>query len=352
MTGNGKTINYKYNDSGIRTQKTVNNITTNYHLVGDKVTYEDNGTDKIYYTYDSSDSLVSMNLNNVEYYYIRNAQGDIIGLFDNTGKQVASYTYDSWGKLISIKDGSGADITNNTGSVGYKNPYRYRGYRYDTETGLYYLQSRYYNPEWGRFISVDGIVGTPGELLSANMFAYCTNNPINMIDSSGKFPFALSFLSEAIVATVEAVATVLSAPVVMGSALIVATGLLIYSEYQYYKSRHISYSDVSAGSSEKEYENSKSNGAPTKDHTVVSHNPESKPVNKNPNKSKPNSSSDLLNEDGSVKQRRYYDSDGKPDFDIDFNHQGEETHVFPHSHTWDWSKTPPRLKWEPWKPTN
>ncbi|MCM0651080.1 hypothetical protein NBE98_22230 [Clostridium swellfunianum] len=79
-----------------------------------------------------------MNLNGVEYYYIRNAQGDIIGLFNKNGATGASYTYDSWGKLISIKDGSGTDITNNTSSVGYKNPYRYRGYRYDT----FYRSSR------------------------------------------------------------------------------------------------------------------------------------------------------------------------------------------------------------------
>jgi len=88
-----------------------------------------------------------MNLNNVEYYYIRNTQGDII-------------------KLV-----YGNDITNDTSSVGYKNPYRYSGYRYDTEIGLYYLQSRYYNPEWGRFINSDGLVGSTGELLSYNLFA-------------------------------------------------------------------------------------------------------------------------------------------------------------------------------------
>lgn len=81
-------------------------------------------------------------------YYIRNAQGDIIGLFDKTGARVVSYQYDSWGKLISI-DGSLKD------SVGVKNPYIYRGYRYDEETKLYYLQSRYYNPEWGRFVNGD-----------------------------------------------------------------------------------------------------------------------------------------------------------------------------------------------------
>lgn len=66
-----------------------------------------------------------------------------------------------------------------------KNPYRYRGYRYDTETGLYYLQSRYYNPEWGRFINANGIIGQAGELLGHNLFAYTKNNPINRSDQSG-----------------------------------------------------------------------------------------------------------------------------------------------------------------------
>jgi RHS repeat-associated protein len=178
ISGNSHTISCKYNDSGIRTQKVVDGVTTNYHLVGDKVTYENNGTDKIYYTYDSSNDLVSMNLNGTEYYYIRNAQGDIIGLFDSAGTQVVSYTYDTWGKLISTT-GSLAS------TVGAKNPYRYRGYRYDNETQLYYLQSRYYNPEWGRFINADNLSGTFGQLLSTNLFTYCDNNPVNRIDTDG-----------------------------------------------------------------------------------------------------------------------------------------------------------------------
>ncbi|MGY0374231.1 RHS repeat-associated core domain-containing protein [Clostridium sp. JNZ J1-5] len=178
INGNGKDISFKYNVDGIRTEKTVNGVTTKYHLAGDRVTFEDNGTDKIYYTYDDDSNLVSMNLNGTEYYYVRNAQGDIIGLFDKTGAQVVSYTYDSWGKLVSI-DGTMKD------SVGVKNPYRYRGYRYDTETGLYYLQSRYYNPEWGRFINADGIIGQTGELLGHNLFMYCKNNCVNGKDPSG-----------------------------------------------------------------------------------------------------------------------------------------------------------------------
>jgi RHS repeat-associated protein len=181
INGNGQTIAYKYNSSGIRTEKTVNGVVTKYHLVGDKVTYEESGTDKIYYTYDSSGNLVSMNLNNVEYYYIRNAQGDIIGLIDKNGSQVVSYSYDSWGKVVSV----GGTLAS---TVGAKNPYRYRGYRYDSETQLYYLNSRYYSHELGRFINSDGIIGQAGEILGHNLFAYGKNNHINMSDPNGFRP--------------------------------------------------------------------------------------------------------------------------------------------------------------------
>lgn len=183
ITGNGLDISFKYNDSGIRTEKTVNGVTTSYRVVGSKVTYETNGTDETYYTYDSTSYLLSMNLNGVEYYYIRNAQGDIIGLIDDAGTEVVTYSYDSWGKLISI-DGSLKD------TVGTKNPYRYRGYRYDSETGLYYLQSRYYNPEWGRFINADTtevLTKTLTDLTDKNLFSYCDNNPITREDSDGDF---------------------------------------------------------------------------------------------------------------------------------------------------------------------
>jgi RHS repeat-associated core domain len=161
----------------------VGSTVTKYHLIGDKVTCETNGTDTIYYTYDSTGKLVSMNLNGTEYYYISNGQGDITGLFDNSGSQVVSYTYDTWGKLISI---TGA-LAN---TVGVKNPYRYRGYRYDTETGLYYLQSRYYSPEWGRFIIMDSLGGRLGDLLSHNVFAYCKNNCVNAEDPNGDSPWS------------------------------------------------------------------------------------------------------------------------------------------------------------------
>jgi RHS repeat-associated protein len=138
----GLNINYTYNEAGIRTSKSVNGVTTSYHLSGDKVTFEQTGSDTIYYVYDTQGQLISMILNNVEYAYVRNAQNDIVGLINSAGVQVVSYTYSTWGEVLSIT-GSLAS------SVGQKNPYRYRGYRYDSETQLYYLQSRYYNFQWG-----------------------------------------------------------------------------------------------------------------------------------------------------------------------------------------------------------
>jgi len=119
--------------------------------------------------------------------------------------QVVSYTYDSWGKLISTT-GTLAS------TVGEKNPYRYRGYRYDTETGLYYLLSRYYNPEWGRYINADAAVGQIGNIQGHNMFQYCFNNPVNMDDPSGHWPKLSTILTTvAVVATVVAVAAVVVA---------------------------------------------------------------------------------------------------------------------------------------------
>ena len=210
----GQSLTFKYNDSGIRTQKTVNGVTTKYTLNGDKVTLEDNGTDKIYYTYDASGQLVSMNLNNVEYYYIRNAQGDITGLFDKAGAQVVSYTYDTWGKLLST-------IGTLASTVGAKNPYLYRGYRYDSETGLYYLQSRYYNPDWGRFIHADNEGGQVGELLSHNVFAYCMNNPVNRSDPDGHWSIWATLAVVAVV-VIAVVAVAVFAPGV----LVAAAGMI------------------------------------------------------------------------------------------------------------------------------
>ena len=109
---------------------------------------------------------------------------------------VAYYAYDAWGNLVSVTDANGNEITSKT-NFAVINPIRYRGYYYDSETGFYYLQSRYYDPANCRFISADDIVSTDHETTNLNLFAYCGNDPINRIDPNGKF-----FISTMIVCTV------------------------------------------------------------------------------------------------------------------------------------------------------
>ena len=181
LSATNLSASYTYNDAGIRTSKTVNNVTTTYQLSGDKVTAEITGNQIIYYTYDASGHVVTMSVNGVEYYYVRNGQNDVIALVDSTGAIVVEYTYSTYGEVLSIT-GSLAS------TIGALNPYRYRGYRYDTESKLYYLQSRYYNPVWGRFINADGsevIEILKIDLLQINIYAYCSNNPVNCTDSYG-----------------------------------------------------------------------------------------------------------------------------------------------------------------------
>ena len=129
------------------------------------------------YYYDESGNVFGFKRGDSEYYYIRNGQGDIIGILDSSGIQIVSYVYDSWGKLVSIS-GSQAE------TIGEANPFRYRGYYYDTETGLYYLQSRYYDPEVGRFLNAD--LQLNDDTLGNNLFAYCGNNPISRTDAEGE----------------------------------------------------------------------------------------------------------------------------------------------------------------------
>ncbi len=112
-------------------------------------------------------------------------QGETVGLIDSTGSLVVEYNYDAWGRIIG-RTGS------LVGTLGWLNPFRYRGYVYDEETRMYYLKSRYYNPEWGRFINADALLGKRGALLGHNLFAYCYNNPAAFIDSNGAFPIAIS----------------------------------------------------------------------------------------------------------------------------------------------------------------
>ncbi len=119
-----------------------------------------------------------------DYYFVCNWRGDVIRIYDGTGAVVANYNYDAWGGVISVTDSTGTAITDST-HIANVNPIRYRGYYFDSETGLYYLKSRYYDPAVKRFINTDGYVSTGQGVLGNNMFAYCGNNPICRSDNSG-----------------------------------------------------------------------------------------------------------------------------------------------------------------------
>ena len=113
-------------------------------------------------------------------------QDDIIGILDENYNVVAKYSYDSWGNMLSIIDDVGNDISNDNSHIANINPFRYRSYYYDKETKLYYLNSRYYNPLWGRFLNTDTLLNANQDILSYNLYLYCSNNPITNTDPYGK----------------------------------------------------------------------------------------------------------------------------------------------------------------------
>ncbi|MBR5786367.1 MAG: DNRLRE domain-containing protein [Clostridia bacterium] len=193
MEKDGVSATYKYNSDGIRTEKVVNGVKTVYYIVDNAVVAESrsNGVN-ILYLFDESGTRIGMTYNGQNYYYLFNVQGDVTAIMNSSGTVEYRYVYDAWGKLVGIYNGSGQDVTDDTAlaNVGYHNPIRYRGYYYDNETGLYYVSSRYYDPEIGRWINADDIayLGTGG-LTSYNLFAYCGNNPVMGYDPYGTFDF-------------------------------------------------------------------------------------------------------------------------------------------------------------------
>ena len=178
---NGQTsASYDYNESGIRNKKTVNGITTTYQLDGSKIVSENrNGTVQSYF-YDENGSVLGITYGGENYYFRKNFRGDVLAILTASGEVVVEYSYDPWGNILAVT-GTLAS------TLGADNPFRYRGYYYDTETGFYYVSSRYYDPEVGRYLNADGYVSTGQGILGNNMFAYCGNNPVNNCDPSGQF---------------------------------------------------------------------------------------------------------------------------------------------------------------------
>ena len=184
-------LSYDYNDEGIRTSKTVNGVEHTYSLSGSQIVAEEWGSNLCVYLYDADGAPIGMQYRTTSmakgdfytFWFEKNLQGDIVAVYNESGTKVYTYQYDAWGNCtVSTESGT---TTIQKRIVRTLNPFRYRGYYYDTDTGLYYLQSRYYNPQWGRFLNADGYVSTGTGLLGYNMYAYCNNNPVMYCDCTG-----------------------------------------------------------------------------------------------------------------------------------------------------------------------
>lgn len=188
MSDGETTWTYTYDANGMRTSRSDGTTTYKYIYNGDKLVQMTVGDDVLYFSYDAAGRPATVTYNDEVYYYVTNLQGDVIWIVADNGYAFGEYSYDAWGN-VSV-EGTG---------ILELNPLRYRGYVYDSESGLYYLQSRYYDPEVGRFLNADAFASTGQGLLGNNMFAYCGNNPVIRIDPNGCLPQWLNhFCQEAL----------------------------------------------------------------------------------------------------------------------------------------------------------
>ena len=193
ITKGGETLGwYNYNGDGLRTYKSAAGYgSVEYHIldgqyVGQTQTINGKTYDTLY-LYDDGGNIIGLQEDGEIYYFVRTLQGNVAGLLDAEGNKVAMYTYDTCGNVAGVYTGLWQEITDPE-HIAVRNPFRYRGYMYDEESGLYYLQSRYYDPVTGRFVNADGFVSTGTGLMGYNMFAYCNNNPVMYVDATGARP--------------------------------------------------------------------------------------------------------------------------------------------------------------------
>ncbi|MCL2530737.1 MAG: hypothetical protein FWE40_01085 [Oscillospiraceae bacterium] len=180
ITGQDLMATFTYDHTGLRSSKTVNGVTSYYVWAGGLLMarYTPAREELIAWHYSQDGQMLGFELNGVPYFYVRNLQGDVVAILDAAGNTVATYIYDAWGNHLYIMDSEIARI----------NPIRYRGYYWDDEIQMYYLQSRYYCPALRRFISADVYMDTGVGILGTNMYAYCNNDPVNHWDPDGFNP--------------------------------------------------------------------------------------------------------------------------------------------------------------------
>ena len=215
---------YRYNENGLRSLKKLidadNNGSDYYYFWSDDgrllaYTVDQGGSEDLYSVlvlYNSDQEPIGFTAGEDTYYYLKNIQGDVLTVTDAEGTPIVNYTYDAWG-MMTVSPASQNVPSQTVVNVAFLNPVTYRGYFYDYEMGLYYLQSRYYDPETGRFISADDCFSATDELLGCNLYSYCNNNPVMRIDAKGKAS--------------ELIIPIIGVPVSIG-AIIAATFSLLY----------------------------------------------------------------------------------------------------------------------------
>lgn len=200
----GTLSQYVYDNDGRRIQKTVGDKVIRFYLDGDKIiAQKEEGGERMDFLYDEKGTPFSFEYQGKMYFYQTNLQGDIMGIVDSKGSQVVVYRYDAWGEVLVSSDASGFGLAQ-------INPLRYRGYYYDQETGLYYLQTRYYDPKVRRFLNADDasvLTKDPEQLTEKNLYAYCDDNPVMYRDDAGMFVITAARVGLGVLGMVTNVAT-------------------------------------------------------------------------------------------------------------------------------------------------
>ena len=200
----GTLSQYVYDNDGRRIQKTVGDKVTRFYLDGDKIiAQKEEGGERMDFLYDEKGTPFAFEYQGKMYFYQTSLQGDIIGIVDSEGSQVVVYRYDAWGEVLVSSDASGFGLAK-------INPLRYRGYYYDQETGLYYLQTRYYDPKVRRFLNADDasvLTKDPEQLTEKNLYAYCDDNPVMYRDDAGMFVITAAQVGLGVLGMVTNVAT-------------------------------------------------------------------------------------------------------------------------------------------------
>ena len=219
LSYNGSTFTYDVN--GMRTTKTANNVTIAYYYDDGNLVAERRTTDSasswLYYLY-GVDGIAGFRYNNTTYLFRKNIQGDVTHIYTESGTLAGQYAYDAWGNCATLQDANG---------IATLNPFRYRGYYFDQENDLYYLQSRYYDPETCRFVNADDISYLDPETIGGlNLYAYCGNNPVMSVDPEGTFDWAhfLRAIGVVVAATIVLAVTVAISIATVGWAFPVLLG--------------------------------------------------------------------------------------------------------------------------------